>query len=168
MKNKDTRLLEEAYQAVREGMLDKLNPFKKKERTVRLTEGNETAALEKFASDLHEIWRAGWIKQNNGESVPRMKKGSTGEQVDINVTFAELDPSWRKENEEAAKAALMSVKQFPDDEEAAAEYIHREWMKRNPKGEWNAAQHVPYQSLPEEEKEKDRVHYRNMRELSIK
>jgi len=31
MKNKDTLLLEEAYQTVREGMLDKLNPFKKKE-----------------------------------------------------------------------------------------------------------------------------------------
>ena len=33
MKNKDTQLLEEAYQVVREGMLDKLNPFKKKEGT---------------------------------------------------------------------------------------------------------------------------------------
>ena len=31
MKSKDQTLLEEAYQTVREGMLDKLNPFKKKE-----------------------------------------------------------------------------------------------------------------------------------------
>jgi hypothetical protein len=148
MKSKDQQLLVEAY------------------NKVRLSESNEVAALEKFASDLHEIWRAGWIKQNQGKSVPRMKKGSTGEQVDINVPFAKLDPAWRKENEEAAKAALASVKQFPDDEEAAAEYIHDEWMKRNPKGDWNAAQHVPYSSLPDDEKEKDRVHFRNMKALS--
>ena len=145
MKSKDQQLLEEAY------------------RAIFLKESNETAALEKFASNLHELWRAGWIKQNKGESIPRMKKGSTGEQVDINVPFAKLDTAWRKENEEAAKAALDSVKQFPDDEEAGAEYIHDEWMKRNPKGDWNAAQHVPYQSLLEDEKEKDRVHYRNMK-----
>ena len=129
-------------------------------------ENNEANALERFASDLHEVWRNGWIKQNNGQSVPRMKKGSTGEQVDINVPFANLDPAWRKENEEAAKAALQAVKQFPNDEEAAANFIHQEWMKRNPKGDWNAAQHVPYQSLSEEEKEKDRVHFRSMKSLT--
>ena len=146
MKTKDDVLLEQAY------------------RSIYLKESNEAAALEKFASDLHEIWRAGWIKQNNGESVPRMKKGSTGEQVDINVPFAQLDPDWRKENEAAAKAALQAVRQFPNDEEAAANYIHEEWMKRNPRGDWNAAQHVAYDALPEEEKEKDRVHYRNMKQ----
>jgi hypothetical protein len=146
MKTQDDVLLEQAY------------------RSIYLKENNEAAALEKFASDLHDLWRAGWAKQNNGESVPRMKKGSSGEQVDINVPFAQLDPAWRKENEEAAKAALQSIKQFPEDEEAAADFIHQEWMKRNPKGDWNAAQHVPYSSLPEEEKEKDRVHYRNMKQ----
>jgi len=132
----------------------------------QLHENNETGALEKFASDLHEVWRNGWIKQNNGQSVPRMKKGSTGEQVDINVPFAQLDPAWRKENEEAAKAALQAIKQFPNDEEAAADFIHQEWMKRNPKGDWNAAQHVSYESLPEDEKEKDRVHVRSMKSLT--
>jgi hypothetical protein len=146
MKTRDDVLLEQAY------------------RSIYLQESSEAAALEKFASDLHEIWRAGWIKQNNGASVPRMKKGSSGEQVDINVPFAQLDPAWRKENEEAAKAALQAVKQFPEDEEAAAEFIHQEWMKRNPRGDWNAAQHVPYDALAEEEKEKDRVHYRNMKQ----
>ena len=146
MRTKDQQLLEEAY------------------KSIYLKESNEEVALEKFASDLHELWRDGWIKQNKGESLPRMKKGSTGEQVDINVPFAQLDPAWRKENEEAAKAALQSVKQFPEDEEAAADFIHQEWMKRNPKGDWNAAQHVSYSALPEEEKEKDRVHYRNMKQ----
>jgi hypothetical protein len=143
---KDQQLLQEAY------------------KSIYLKEGKEAAALENFASDLHELWRAGWIKQNKGESLPRMKKGSTGEQVDINVPFAELDPAWRKENEEAAKAALQSVKEFPDDEEGAADFIHQEWMKRNPKGDWNAAQHVSYNVLPEDEKEKDRVHYRKMKQ----
>ncbi len=41
--------------------------------------------------------------------------------------------------------------------EIAAEHIHNEWMKRNPKQDYNAAQHVPYQDLPEDEKQKDRV-----------
>ena len=38
-------------------------------------------------------------------------------------------------------------------------------MARNPKQEWNAAQHVPYDQLSEPEKEKDRVHYRVMKQL---
>jgi hypothetical protein len=46
--------------------------------------------------------------------------------------------------------------------EKAAEYIHIEWMKRNPKADYNAAQHVPYNELDEVEKEKDRVHVRTM------
>ena len=146
MKTLDDILLEQAY------------------RSIYLQENNEAAALEKFASDLHEIWRAGWIKQNNGESLPRIKKRPTGVEVDINVPFAQLDPDGRKENEEAAKAALQAVRQFPDDEEAASDFIHQEWMKRNPKGDWNAAQHVPYDALPEEEKEKDRVYYRKMKQ----
>ena len=146
MKTLDDILLEQAY------------------RSIYLQENNEAAALEKFASDLHEIWRAGWIKQNNGESLPRIKKRPTGVEVDINVPFAQLDPDGRKENEEAAKAALQAVRQFPDDEEAASDFIHQEWMKRNPKGDWNAAQHVPYDALPEEEKEKDRVYYKKMKQ----
>lgn len=128
-------------------------------------ENNKPNALEKFASNLHEIWRNGWIKQNGGKSLPRMKKGSTGKDVDINVPFSNLDPAWRKENEQAAEAAFQAVNKFPNDEESAANFIHQEWMKRNPKGDWNAAQHVPYESLPEEEKEKDRVHVRSMKSL---
>lgn len=52
MKSKGQQLLEEAY------------------RSIYLGESNEAAALEKFASDLHELWRAGWVKQNKGESLP--------------------------------------------------------------------------------------------------
>jgi hypothetical protein len=62
-------------------------------------------------------------------------------------------------------AAEQAVKKFPDDIEKAAEYIHVEWMKRNPKADYNAAQHVAYDQLPEDEKEKDRVHVRTMMNL---
>lgn len=44
--------------------------------------------------------------------------------------------------------------------EKAAADIHTAWMRRNPKQDWNAAQHVPYEELPEHEKEKDREHVR--------
>lgn len=44
--------------------------------------------------------------------------------------------------------------------ERAAADIHDAWMSRNPKQDWNAAQHVAYEELPEEEKEKDRAHVR--------
>ena len=39
----------------------------------------------------------------------------------------------------------------------AAAIVHDEWMKRNPKQDWNAAQHVHYNELPENEKDKDRL-----------
>lgn len=49
--------------------------------------------------------------------------------------------------------------------EAAASQIHDEWMRRNPKQDWNAAQHVPYGQLPESEKEKDREHVRMVQSI---
>jgi hypothetical protein len=38
-------------------------------------------------------------------------------------------------------------------------------MKRNPKDDDNAAQHVSYSQLPNDEKEKDRAHAHTMRGL---
>lgn len=38
-------------------------------------------------------------------------------------------------------------------------------MKRNPKGDWNAAQHVSYNELPEAEKQKDRDHITTIKKL---
>lgn len=49
--------------------------------------------------------------------------------------------------------------------EAAAHDIHAAWMARNPKSDWNAAQHVPYEQLPESEKEKDRAQARLVQRL---
>lgn len=51
--------------------------------------------------------------------------------------------------------------------EVAAAQIHSEWMQRNPKSDWNAAQHMPYDQLPEPEKDKDRAHVRLVQQLVL-
>jgi hypothetical protein len=47
----------------------------------------------------------------------------------------------------------------------AAEEIHSAWMSRNPRNDWNAAQHVPYQELPEAEQAKDIEHVETVEKL---
>jgi hypothetical protein len=118
--------------------------------------------VTQFASKAHEEWRQNFDPTG---TKPRVKKNSDGSEGDINVPFEKLHPDWQKENLAAGAAAKKAVMQFPDDEESAAEYVHSEWMKRNPKGDWNASQHVPYDQLSDEEKEKDRVHVRTMKQL---
>ena len=119
-------------------------------------------AVQQFASMAHEEWRQNFDPSG---TKPRIKKNSDGTEGDINVPFDKLHPDWQKENLAAGQAAEHAVKKFPDDIEKASEYIHIEWMKRNPKADYNAAQHVPYDQLPEDEKEKDRVHARTMMNL---
>ena len=119
-------------------------------------------AVQQFASMAHEEWRQNFDPSG---TKPRIKKNSDGTEGDINVPFNKLHPDWQKENLAAGQAAEHAVKKFPDDIEKASEYIHIEWMKRNPKADYNAAQHVPYNELPEDEKEKDRVHARTMMNL---
>ena len=119
-------------------------------------------AVTQFASAAHEEWRKNFDPTG---TKPRIKKNSDGTEGDINVPFDKLHPDWQKENLAAGKAAEHAVKKFPDDIEKASEFIHIEWMKRNPKADYNAAQHVPYDELPEDEKEKDRVHARTMMNL---
>lgn len=129
-----------------------------------INEMSEHDAINKFAADAHEEWRKGWIEANG--NVPRFKKNSDGSEGDINVPFNELHSDWSKENLAAGKAAAIAVTKFPNDEESAADFIHKEWMKRNPKTDYNAEQHVPYKKqLPENEKEKDRVHVQVMKKL---
>ena len=125
---------------------------------INLLEG----AVTQFASMAHEEWRKNFDPTGTKE---RIKKNSDGTEGDINIPFEKLHPDWQKENLAAGKAAEDAVKNFPDDIEKAAEYIHIEWMKRNPKADYNAAQHVAYDQLPEDEKEKDRVHVRTMMKL---
>jgi hypothetical protein len=119
-------------------------------------------AVSRFASLAHEEWRKNFDPTG---TKPRIKKNSDGTEGDINQPFDKIHPDWQKENLAAGQAAAEAVSKFPNDEEKAAEYIHIEWMKRNPKADYNAAQHVPYDQLPEDEKEKDRVHVRTMKQL---
>ena len=118
--------------------------------------------ITQFASNAHEEWRRNFDPTG---TKPRIKKNSDGTEGDINVPFADLHPDWQKENLAAGHAAHRAVKHFGRDMEKAAEYVHSEWMKRNPRADYNAAQHVPYDALPEDEKEKDRVHVRTMMRL---
>ena len=123
---------------------------------------NKSDPITQFASNAHEEWRRNFDPTG---TKPRIKKNSDGTEGDINVPFEKLHPDWKKENLAAAHAAHHAVKHFGRGMEKAAEHVHNEWMKRNPKGDWNAAQHVPYEQLPDDEKEKDRVHVRTMMKL---
>ena len=120
-------------------------------------------AVTQFASSAHEEWRRSLPP--NEQNVPRIRSKNGGPKADINVPFEELHPTAQQENLAAGKAAAEAVSKFPNNIEQAAEYIHIEWMKRNPKDDYTAAQHVPYDQLPEDEKEKDRVHVRTMMKL---
>ena len=122
-------------------------------------------AIEQFASSAHDEWRRNFDPTGTKQ---RVKKNSDGSEGDINVPFDKLHPDWQRENLAAGKAAAEAVIEFPNDIEKAAEHIHIEWMKRNPKADYNASQHVSYDELPEDEKEKDRVHVRTMMKLMRK
>jgi len=122
-------------------------------------------AIEQFASSAHDEWRRNFDPTGTKD---RIKKNSDGSEGNINVPFDKLHPDWQRENLAAGKAAAEAVIEFPNDIEKAAEHIHIEWMKRNPKADYNASQHVPYDELPEDEKEKDRVHVRTMMKLMRK
>ncbi len=119
------------------------------------------------ASSLHDQWRASRRKED-GTYEPRMKDDGLGGQVDIaNTEYINLPEKWQGENKTAAETAVNIVygaKQerkdvtTPEFLEEASASVHEEWMKRNPKADWNAAQHVPYSELSEPEKQKDRDH----------
>lgn len=135
--------------------------MKSLEHTIRnIHEGRGHDAVQQFASSAHDEWRKGFDPEGSGKE--RIKKNSDGSEGNINVPFNKLHPDWQKENLEAGKAALVAIRKHPKDMEKASEHVHNEWMKRNPKADWNASQHVPYSELPETEKEKDRVHVRKM------
>jgi len=120
-------------------------------------------AVQQFASAAHEAWRRSLPPNEQNE--PRMRSKNGGPKADINVPFDQLHPTAQQENLAAGIAAEQAVKKFPNDIEQAAEYIHIEWMKRNPQDDYNAAQHKSYDELPEIEKEKDRVQVRTMMDL---
>jgi len=98
-------------------------------------------------------------------------------EVDIaNMEFTELPADWQKDNLEAGMTAARLTMNAVGKEgaidfdsllslskeklEELGDGIHEAWMERTEKGDWNAAQFVPYAQLPREEQEKDLDHVR--------
>jgi len=131
-----------------------------------LNEAERVGKVQQFAAKAHEVWRKSLPPEE--QKVPRIRSKNGGPKADINVPFDKLHPTAQQENLAAGEAALAAVKKHPKDMEKAAEHIHKEWMKRNPKDDYNADQHKPYSDLPDSEKEKDRVHVRTMQSLHQK
>jgi hypothetical protein len=120
-------------------------------------------AVDMLASKLHGIWadnyRSGEMAKGN-ESPTRMKDDGMGGQVDIlNTSYAELPEKWQAENKAQAQSAIGLVAQNMEDamsniEDLAAQ-VHEQWLSRN---SWakDGPLGVPYNELPEEEKQKDK------------
>jgi hypothetical protein len=128
---------------------------------------------EELAHQLHQAWQAAWRREHGGER--RMKPVKQDQQwirrngtneVDIAATeFKDLPIDWQAENLASAKAAIDIVQQLRregkslNDEatlEEASARLHVNWLSRN--GSWaSAVQRRPYDRLPEEERQKDRV-----------
>jgi len=116
-------------------------------------------AATDMAAELHQTWRRNFQGYTVSKHLPRVKKNKDGSpDADINVPLAELNIEWKQENLTAAKVALKAIRLYPNNDEAAAEYIHQQWMIRNPKESWNESQHKPFDDLPKVEQDKDRVH----------
>jgi hypothetical protein len=124
------------------------------------------AAVEHFSARSHEAWRRALLKTNPRQrGKPRMRLRG-GVMVDVNQPWAKLDPKAKADNMRAARDAFDAVRKFPDDREAAADYVHRAWIKRN-KSDPSQPKHLfkPYSALSKVEKDKDRAHVDNMKKV---
>ena len=99
--------------------------------------------VNKVASQFHDDWRKSRLQSGTHGTLdamyePRMKPSGSddGQEIDIAQHYSKLTPKWQAENKAAAQIAVNLVK----------------------KADYNAPQHVPYNSLPEPEKQKDRDH----------
>ena len=125
--------------------------------------GGLSKAVDMLASKLHKNWqdgyRAGEMAKGN-ENPTRMKDDGMGGQVDIlNTSYDQLPPKWQAENKAQAESAISLVAKDMEGAmgniEGLAAKVHEQWLSRN---SWaaNGALGVPYNELPEEEKQKDR------------
>lgn len=122
------------------------------------------AAVDYFASRSHNAWRKRLLETNPEQrGQPRMRLRG-GVMVDINKPWSSLDPKAKADNKRAAYDAFDAVKRFPEDREAASDYVHVRWMARN-KGDKSQPKALfkPYARLPEVEKDKDRAHVDRMK-----
>lgn len=122
------------------------------------------AAADYFSSRSHNAWRKRLLETNPEQrGQPRMRLRG-GVMVDINKPWASLDPKAKSDNKRAAYDAYDAVTRFPDDREAASNYVHERWMARN-KGDASQPKALfkAYAKLPEVEKDKDRAHVDRMK-----
>lgn len=80
-----------------------------------------------FGSIQHEKWRQGFDPENSGKE--RIKDSPEGP-TNINVTWADLHPEWKKENLSAGRAAVQAYRALSV---AIAEKIIREGAERTTK-----------------------------------
>ncbi len=121
------------------------------------------AAVDYFSSRSHNAWRKRLLETDPDQrGKPRLRLRG-GVMVDINKPWASLDPKAKADNKRAAYVAYDAVKRFPNDREAASNYVHERWMRRN-KGDKTQPKALfkPYARLPEAEKDKDRAHVDRM------
>lgn len=132
--------------------------------TVKATASLREAAVDYFASRSHNAWRKALLTQDPAQrGKPRMRLRG-GVMVDINKPWASLDPRAKADNKRAAHDAFEALKHFPNDREAASEYVHQCWIKRNKNDRSQPkALFKPYARLPEVEKDKDRAHVDRMK-----
>lgn len=127
------------------------------------------AAVEYFAARSHNSWRRRLLQTDPKQKGKRRMRLRGGVMVDINQPWSKLDPRAQAENRVAARNAYAAVKKFPKDREAASDYVHRCWMKRNKKDPSQPKDlFKPYAQLPEIEKDKDRAHIDVMKKALAK
>lgn len=125
----------------------------------------QEATVEYFSGRSHDAWRRNFHKANPAEKkLPRMRLRG-GIMVDINQPWRTLDPAAKADNKRAARDAFDAVKKFPNDREAASDYVHKRWIARN-KVDKSLSKDLfkPYKQLSEAEKDKDRAHVDRMKE----
>lgn len=139
----------------------------------KLSKALHTKAVTKLAGSLHSQWQQEY-KAANGPDAKRIKKtkdeawikaNGGKDEVDIaNTDFDKLPSDWKKENAEAAKAAVTAVVALnksgamnANSLEKASNHVHKKWLERN--GSWAPEnQKLPFNELSQEEADKDRAH----------
>lgn len=122
------------------------------------------AAVEYFSARSHDAWRKHLLETDpKQKGKPRMRLRG-GVMVDVNQPWSKLDPRAKADNKRAARDAFDAVKKFPNDREAASDYVHKRWIVRN-KGDASQPKALfkAYARLPEVEKDKDRAHVDRMK-----
>lgn len=133
-------------------------------RKVKPADSVMEAAIDYFSGRSHDAWRKQLLKTNPQQrGQPRMRLRG-GVMVDINQPWAKLDRRAKEENKLAARDAYAAVRRFPDDREAASNFVHEAWIKRNRHDKSQPKElFKPYRLLPEVEKDKDRAHVDGMK-----